>query len=92
MRSGGRLPKDDYSTFYSAYNGKDAVIFSAGTFGQQLVNSFRETQHYNVTAWLDDDFWEYWRCCLDVDPVESVVSLTYDYILIGTVDSGWEKR
>mgnify|MGYP002868393586 CR=1 FL=1 len=87
MRSGGRLPQDDYSTFDKAYYGKNVVIYSAGTFGQQLVNRFRETEHCNVIAWLDDDYWEYRRCCLDVDPVESITGLTYDYVLIATVDS-----
>lgn len=86
MRSGGRLPQDDFSTFDSSYYGKNVVIFSAGTFGQQLMNRFKETSHCNVIAWLDDDFWEYRRCCLDVDPVESIVGLPYDYVLIATVD------
>ena len=86
MRSGGRLPQDDYSTFDKAYYGKNVIVYSAGTFGQQLVNRFRETEHCNVAAWIDDDYWEYRRCCLDVDPVESVSSLSFDYILIATVD------
>ena len=38
-------------------------------------------------AWLDDDFWEYRRCCLDVDSVESITHIEYDYVLIATVDS-----
>ena len=86
MRSGGRLPQDEYSTFDSSYFGKDVVVYSAGTFGQQLVNRFRETEHCSVVAWIDDDFREYRRCCLDVDPVESVTAFSYDYILIATVD------
>ena len=86
MRSGGRLPQDDYSTFDNAYYGKDVVIYSAGTFGQQLINRFKETEHCKVIAWLDDDYWEYRRCCLDVDPVESISSLSYDYVLVATVD------
>ncbi len=86
MRSGGRLLQDDFSTFDTAYYGKDVVIYSAGTFGQQLVNRFNETGHCNVAAWIDDDYWEYRRCCLDVDPVESITSLPYDYVLIATVD------
>ena len=86
MRSGGRLPQDDFSTFDTAYYGKNVVIYSAGTFGQQLMNRFRETEHCNVVAWIDDDYWEYRRCCLDVDPVESISSLCFDYILIATVD------
>ena len=86
MRSGGRIPADDYSTFDSDYYGKDVVIYSAGTFGQQLVNRFKETEHCNVVSWIDDDYWEYRRCCLDVDPVESVSSLSFDYLLIASID------
>lgn len=86
MRSGGRLPHDDYSTFDKAYYYKDVVIFSAGTFGQQLVNRFKETGHCKIVSWIDDDYWEYRRCCLDVDPVESISSQTFDYVLIATVD------
>ena len=87
MRSGGRLPHDNYSTFEKDYYGKRVVIFSAGTFGQQLVNRFRETKHCSIVAWVDDDYWEYRRCCLDVDPVESISELSFDYVLIATVDS-----
>ncbi len=86
MRSGGRLPQDDYSTFDKTYYGRNVVIYSAGTFGQQLIARFKETRHCNVVAWLDDDYWEYRRCCLDVDPVESISSIDYDYVLIATVD------
>lgn len=92
MRSGGRLPLDDFSTFNDAYYGKDVVIYSAGTFGQQLVNRFMETKHCNVVAWLDEDYWEYRRCCLDVDPVRSIASLLYDFILIATVDPIVEEQ
>lgn len=92
MRSGGRLPHDDYSTFDNSYFGKNVVIYSAGTFGQQLVNRFKESGHCNIVAWLDDDYWEYRRCCLDVDPVESISSLVYDYVLIATVDGVVAER
>lgn len=86
MRSGGRLPHDDYSTFDKAYYDKNVVIYSAGTFGQQLVNRFKETGHCKIVSWIDDDYWEYRRCCLDVDPVESISSQSFDYVLIATVD------
>lgn len=87
MRSGGRLPHGEYSTFNRAYYGKKVVIYSAGTFGQQLVNRFKESGHCEIVGWIDDDYWEYRRCCLDVDPVECIASISYDYVLIATVDS-----
>jgi glycosyltransferase involved in cell wall biosynthesis len=86
MRSGGRLPDDSYSTFDEAYYGKDVVVYSAGTFGQQLMNRFKESGHCNVVAWIDDDCWEYRRCCLDVDAVESIAGMKFDYVLIATID------
>lgn len=86
MRSGGRLAHDDYSTFDPVYYGKRVVIYNAGTFGQQLMNRFKETNHCEVVAWIDDDYWEYRRCCLDVDPVESISSLSFDYVLVAKVD------
>jgi len=86
IRSGGRLLQDGYSTFDKAYCDKNVVVYSAGTFGQQLVSRFKESRHCHVVAWLDDDYWEYRRCCLDVDPVESITGISYDYVLIATVD------
>ena len=92
MRSGGRLPEDDYSTFDKAYYGKRVVIYSAGTFGQQLVNRFRETGHCRVVGWIDDDYWEYRRCCMNVDPVEAVETMDFDYVLVASVSEDFGKE
>lgn len=92
MRSGGKLPDDSYSTFDDVYYGKRVIIYSAGTFGQQLMNRFGESQHCEVVAWVDDDYWEYRRCCLDVDEVSSVISKEFDYILIATIDCRVSKN
>ena len=87
IRSGGRLPgKDSYSIFDSSYFNKRVVIFSAGTFGQQLVKRFKESMHCTIVKWIDDDYWEYRRCCLNVDSVESINDVFFDYVLIATVD------
>ncbi len=92
MRSGGRLPEDDYSTFDKAYYGKRVVIYSAGTFGQQLVNRFRETGHCRVVGWIDDDYWEYRRCCLNVDPIEQITEMEFDYVLVASVNEDFSEQ
>ncbi len=92
IRSGGRLPEDDYSTFDKAYYGKRVVIYSAGTFGQQLVNRFQETGHCRVVGWIDDDYWEYRRCCLDVDPVEQVKQMEFDFVLVASVGEAFASQ
>lgn len=91
MRSGGRLPSSleggtSYSTFNPLYYQKRIIIYSAGTFGQQLWNRFMETNHCKPVGWIDDDYREYRRCCLDVDPVETIKKTTFDFVLIATVD------
>ena len=87
MRFGGRIPHEDYSIFDKDYYNKDVVIYSAGTFGQQIVSRFKESGCCNVVSWVDDDYWEYRRCILDVDPVEKITQISYDYVLIATVDT-----
>lgn len=85
IRSGGILPNHGYSAFDEDFSNRRVVVYSAGTFGQQLVKRFSEQEHCEVVGWLDEDYWEYRRCCMNVDAVESVSSLAYDYVLIATV-------
>lgn len=89
-RLGGLFPGENLSIGYSAF-GKDffekkVVVFSAGTFGQQLMIRLNSTDCCNVELWVDDDYWEYRRCALDVDPVDSVVNADFDYVLIATAE------
>lgn len=87
IRSGGILPNHSYSAFDENFYGKRVVVYSAGTFGQQLVKRFTEQEHCEVVGWLDEDYWEYRRCCMNVDSVESIASLDYDFVLIATIIS-----
>lgn len=88
MRSGGILQEicDNFSPYGREFYGSDIVLFSAGTFGQQLMRRIEENQYCNVVGWIDSDYKEYRRCCLNVDPVESIDFMAYDYILVATVD------
>ena len=92
IRSGGILPNHGYSAFDEDFADKRVVVFSAGTFGQQLVKRFSEQEHCEVVGWLDEDYWEYRRCCMDVDPVESITSLEYDFVIIATVNPAVADR
>lgn len=92
MRSGGRLPNDEYSAFGVPYGHKRVVVCSAGTFGQQLVSRIQDSGYCDVIGWIDEDYWEYRRCCLDVDPLEDIASFAYDYVLIATVDKSAANR
>ncbi len=93
IRSGGIVinQENGYSPYNRDISGKDIVVFSAGTFGQQLINRIKEYSYCNIIAWVDDDYWEYRRCCLNVDEVESILKLSFDYIVIATVDNVLSK-
>lgn len=88
IRSGGLAIKDDILLpFEYDFKGKKVVVYSAGTFGQQLVYRISEHDYCDIVSWLDDDYWEYRRCCLNVDPVESIKEIEFDVVLIATLDS-----
>ena len=89
IRSGGTL-KDDGGPanfpFAVDFSGKKLAVYGAGTFGQQLVRRLKNENQCTITTWVDDDYWEYRRCCLNVDPVERISSLDYDYVLVASLD------
>ena len=88
MRSGGVLKeiRSEFTPYNREFYNSDIVVYSAGTFGQQLVRRIQENQYCRVVGWIDVDYKEYRRCCLDVDPVERIDFMDFDYVLVATVD------
>lgn len=78
--------------FKKHFKHKNVAIYSAGTFGQQLVSRIKEHNYANIVCWVDDDFWEYRRCCLNVDSILSLKNCSFDYILLATVNSEQANR
>ena len=91
IRSGGSLGCGDadltYFPFKENLAGKNVVVYGAGTFGQQLVRRIKIENKCNLVAWVDGDYWEYRRCCMDVDPVEAVNQYRFDKILIANMSA-----
>ena len=90
IRSGGVVDTVNgikYLPFEKDIEGKCIAICGAGTFGQQLEKRLREKKYCNISVWVDYDFWEYRRCCLNVDPIEKLIETDFDYVILGTVDS-----
>ena len=86
MRSGCLEIHDELILpFEKDFRDKNVAIYSAGTFGQQLVNRIKERNYAQIVSWVDVDYWEYRRCCLDVDDVSSLYNKEFDYVLLATV-------
>ena len=89
IRSGGTLKDDEglaIFPFAVDFSGKKLAIFGAGTFGQQLVRRLKDENRCTIIVWVDDDYWEYRRCCMDVDPIEQICKVDYDAIVIALID------
>ena len=80
MRSGGLIHglQSDFSPFGDDFRDKKVVVWSAGTFGQQLVSRIKENDYCDIVGWLDVDYWEYRRCCMDVDSIDAIDQMDFD--------------
>ena len=93
MRSGCIEDNNDLILpFEKNFKSKKIAIYSAGTFGQQLVNRINEHNYATIVSWVDEDYWEYRRCCLDVDDSKKLSDCTFDYLLIANVNSENARR
>ena len=80
----GRLPED--FPFAADIKEKAVAVCGAGTFGQQLVRRMNQSGKYKIVGWFDEDYREYRRCCMDVDPMPAISACRFDYILIAKLD------
>lgn len=91
IRSGGILPEeiDEFEDFPFdvKIRSKKIVVCGAGTFGQQLYKRISESAFCDIVGWVDYDYWEYRRSCINVDSLEDIEKITFDYVLIAVVDS-----
>ena len=77
---------EDGETFPAEIKGKAVAVCGAGTFGQQLVRRMEQSGQYNIVGWYDEDYREYRRCCMNVDPMSDISVCRFDYILIAKLD------
>lgn len=86
IRSGGLCPDTKQFVFGSKFENKKVVVYGAGSFGQQFMSKLLEKSTCMIEGWIDDDYWEYRRSCLNVDPVEYVKHFKYDYVIVTSID------
>ncbi len=84
MRSGGLV--NGRSLFGGPFQGRRAAIVQAGSFGQAMFERLRASDYCEVVGWYDEDYWEYRRCGMDVDPLESIRGADFDYALIAKIE------
>ena len=82
IRSGGVLHAGEITAFEKRFEGKRVVIILAGTFGQVMYNRLSRIGYCEVVGWYDQDYWEYRRCCMNVDSLGEVGNIPFDYALI----------
>ena len=85
MRSGGARI-GGYLPFDADLKGKRVAIALAGTFGQMIKRYADESGEFEVVGWVDDDYWEYRRLGMDVDPFEKIAEMDFDYAVVAKID------
>ena len=89
IRSGGTLGNNHPEFFNFPFSidltDKRIIVYGAGTFGQQFVKRLRNENRCKLEGWIDEDYWEYRRCCMDVDPICSISEKTFDYVVIANL-------
>lgn len=82
IRSGGI--NGDENLFGVDFKGKRVIIIQAGTTGQVMYE--RLSAYCDVVGWYDTDYWEYRRCCMNVDPMDRIQEKEFDFAIIAKLD------
>ncbi|MCR4923497.1 MAG: glycosyltransferase [Lachnospiraceae bacterium] len=85
MRTGG-AESEEFLPFGVSFKGRKVVIVLAGTFGQMIREQARSSGEYQITGWVDDDYWEYRRFGMDVDSFENICQMEFDYAIIAKIE------
>lgn len=84
IRSGGII--DGVELFGKSIKGKRVAIVYAGSFGQMMYKRLSSTGMCNIVGWFDDDYWQYRRSGMNVDPMSRIFSLDFDCALIAKIN------
>lgn len=89
-RTGGIISTPNRNEWFSPFEGlvpgSSVVICSSGTFGQHLFAALSRMDGVEVVGWIDDDAEESQRLGLPVTPLESVVTMDFDLVLVASID------
>jgi len=58
------------------------VLYGAGSVGQDYYKQIVLDNKFKIVKWVDKQFQKYKEKNLNVEPVESIINIEYDYILI----------
>lgn len=65
--------------------GKRVVIYGAGIVGTDYYRYMKETNDYQMMAWVDAAAWKYRTCGKEVWDIDTILNLEYDVILIAVM-------
>ena len=95
IRTGGYLNKEmPISGIFNNnidLNDKNIVLYSSGSFGQQMYKKLKAS-NYNIAGWIDEDTFESRAYGLPVMPISKVNELKPDLVIIATLDQHVFKK
>lgn len=87
IRTGACLDHDSFieGVFREQIKNKKIVLYSSGSFGQQIFSHLKKNQ-YNLAGWVDEDTFESNAYGLPVISIDEIKEIQPDIIIIATLD------
>ncbi|MDE6293927.1 MAG: glycosyltransferase, partial [Clostridiales bacterium] len=89
IHSGSRIGNEFVSDV--DLSNKLLILYSGGTFGQYIMKGSASCG-LDFVGWVDDDVDECRTCGLDVDSVQSIKEMQFDYVLIATTSNALSQK
>ncbi len=67
---------------------KNIVLYGAGKVGKEYYKEFLNHPEYNLVGWVDKNYEAYCRDGMRIMPIEHILQVNYDLILLGTMYEG----
>lgn len=68
--------------------GAKIILYGAGKLGTSYYNQIIKNKNYHLVAWVDKNYASCREKGLNVQPIENVIDMDYDYVLLGVQSSG----
>lgn len=74
--------------FHRIPPGSKLILYAAGVMGWTYYEQIKDNRDYTLTAWVDRQYGKYTDAVPKIQPVESIQTLDYDYIVIA-IEEEW---
>lgn len=76
------IKRDYYFPYKEEINEKNIVLYGAGMVGRSYYMQIMTQKKCKIVAWIDKNYKKIRESGIKVDPIEQIVDLEYDYLIV----------